>query len=290
MSTLPQAFFLPAPTGHSGQRFCLFHPAKSIADESAARGVVLYIHPFAEELNKSRRMAALQTRALAQAGYAVLQMDLLGCGDSSGDFGDATWAAWVSDVVHGCQWLRSHHGPTNDAPAPPLWLWGLRAGCLLSVDAAGHIHEPSNFLFWQPPTAGAPLLQQFLRIKAAGDLMSGQVKATMQGLRDRLARGEPVEVAGYRVAAQLASGLEHATLDPPRVATAQPLAPHVVWLEVSTRDDATFSPAASQGMASWQQAGYALTRQIVTGPAFWQTSEIEDASALIAASTAAICA
>lgn len=252
--------------------------------------MVLYIHPFAEEMNKSRRMAALQTRALAQAGYAVLQMDLLGCGDSSGDFGDATWAAWVSDVVHGCQWLRSQHNPTNDALAPPLWLWGLRAGCLLAVDAARHMSEPCNFLFWQPPTAGGPLLQQFLRIKAAGDLMSGQVKATMRGLRDQLARGEPIEVAGYRVAAELATGLEHASLVPPRVAPAQPVASHLVWLEVSTRDDASFSPAASQAMAPWQQAGYALSCQIVTGPAFWQTSEIEDASALIAATTAAICA
>jgi len=276
--------------GHSDQRFCLFHPAQGIANEGNIRGVVLYIHPFAEEMNKSRRMATLQARALAQAGYAVLQMDLLGCGDSSGDFGDATWAAWVSDVVHGCQWLRSQHNTTNDALVPPLWLWGLRAGCLLAVDAARLMSEPCNFLFWQPPTAGAPLLQQFLRIKAAGDLMSGQVKATMQGLRDQLARGEPIEIAGYRVAAELARGLEQATLTPPQVTPVLPVAPRVVWQEVSTHDDASFSPAASQAMATWQQAGYTLTRQIVTGPAFWQTSEIEDAPDLIAATTTAICA
>ena len=67
---------------------------------------MVYIHPFAEEMNKARRMAALQSRALAAAGFDVLQIDLLGCGDSSGDFGDATWNDWVNDVVHGCRWLR----------------------------------------------------------------------------------------------------------------------------------------------------------------------------------------
>jgi len=43
-------------------------------------------------MNKSRRMVALQARALAGRGFAVLQMDALGCGDSAGDMQDATWA------------------------------------------------------------------------------------------------------------------------------------------------------------------------------------------------------
>jgi alpha/beta superfamily hydrolase len=40
-------------------------------------------------MNKARRMAALQARALAALGYGVLLLDLHGCGDSSGDFGDS---------------------------------------------------------------------------------------------------------------------------------------------------------------------------------------------------------
>ncbi|HEX6736185.1 MAG TPA: hydrolase 2, exosortase A system-associated, partial [Azonexus sp.] len=90
-------------TVHGGQRFCLFHPAQ----DGVAKGAVLYLHPFAEEMNKARRMAALQSRALAAAGYDVLQFDLLGCGDSSGDFADATWPAWREDVLAGYRHLRS---------------------------------------------------------------------------------------------------------------------------------------------------------------------------------------
>jgi len=275
LNPTPQALFLSAPAGTSGQRFALFHPAASGVDK---RGAVLYIHPFAEEMNKSRRMAALQARALAQAGFDVLQIDLLGCGDSSGDFGDATWGAWVADVLHGCQWLRQRSNA-------PLWLWGLRAGCLLAVDAAPHITEPCNFIFWQPTSAGKLTLQQFMRLKAAGELMGGQAKVIMQGLRDQLARGEPVEIAGYMVSPGLASGLEQTTLSPPVTKDA---AQRVDWFEISAREDATLSPVASQTIAQWQQAGYSVTTHLVNGPAFWQTTEIEDAPALIHATTAAV--
>lgn len=275
MTHNPQAFYLPAAAGAGDQRFALFHPAPSGIDK---RGAVLYIHPFAEEMNKSRRMAALQARALAASGFDVMQLDLLGCGDSAGDFGDATWAAWVDDVLLAHQWLRQRS-------AAPLWLWGLRAGCLLAVDAAQRLSEPCHFLFWQAPSNGKTLLQQFMRLKAAGDLVGGQAKAIMQGLREQIARGASVEIAGYTVSPGLANGLERATLVPP---AAKASAQRVAWFEISPREDATLSPAASAGIAQWQHAGYSVTSQVVNGPAFWQTTEIEDAPALIAATTSAL--
>lgn len=291
MPVQPEAFFLPADAGNTArqdQRFCLFHPAQG----AQPRGLVLYIHPLAEEMNKARRMAALQSRALAQAGYAVLQIDLLGCGDSSGDFGDASWQSWVSDVVQGCHWLRNRayrikSGMTENCDLNPLpiWLWGLRAGCLLAVDAARQLGEPCNFLFWQPPAAGKPLLQQFLRLKVAADLMGGQAKSVMQALRQQLTSGSPVAIAGYLLAPALASGLEQATLAPP---ARQTQAQRVEWFELSTRQDTSLSPISTQTIAQWQHAGFQVASHIVPGPAFWQTTEIEDAPALLAATTAAL--
>src|SRR5436190_24333737 len=93
-----EVFFLPA---EPGARFALFHPARG----PVVRGGILYVHPFAEEMNKSRRMAAQQIRAFTQCGYAVLQIDLYGCGDSSGDFGDARWDIWKSDLALAVTWL-----------------------------------------------------------------------------------------------------------------------------------------------------------------------------------------
>lgn len=279
MSALPEAFFLPATSAATGQRFCLYHPAQG----ASPRGLVLYIHPFAEEMNKARRMAALQSRALAQAGFAVLQIDLQGCGDSSGDFGDATWQNWVDDVLQGCHWLRAQYGNDGSQGETTLWLWGLRAGCLLAVDAARQLNEPCNFLFWQPPTAGKLLLQQFLRLKVAGDLIGGQAKGVMQTLRQQLAEGVPVEIAGYLLSPGLVNGLEQATLVPPTA-----LAQRMEWFEISTREDANLSPVALQTIGQWQQAGFLTASHIVQGRAFWQTTEIEDAPALIADTLSAV--
>ena len=276
-----EAFFLPNPSPAGGQRFCIYHRAAG----NTLRGQVLYVHPLAEEMNKSRRMAALQARAMAADGYAVLQVDLLGCGDSSGDFGDATWSAWIDDVLAAHQWLRSQLTPGKGLlpnEPPPMWLWGLRAGCLLAVEAARKLPEPCHFLFWAPAPAGKPLLQQFLRLKVAGDMLAGNARGVMDGLRAQLAAGNAVEVAGYALNPALASGLEQAALNPPGASA------RVEWLELSTRDAATLTPVAAQAQARWQQAGYSVRSHLVTGPSFWQTAELEDAPALITATLAAM--
>ena len=269
MSDQPDVFFLPI--AGRGQRLVVHHPPVG----GVTRGCVIYVHPFAEEMNKSRRMAALQSRAFARAGYAVVQLDLLGCGDSSGDFGEATWQDWTADVACAVQWVRDRY----DAP---LTLWGLRAGCLLAIEAAKDLPAPCNLLFWQPPTAGKVLLQQFLRLKVAADMLDGQAKGAMDALRAQLAAGETVEIAGYGLNPALASGLETATLSPP-IQTRQ-----VAWLEVSPREDLALLPASAAMVQRWQQAGCTVTAQVVQGPAFWQTSEIEEAPALIDATLAAL--
>ncbi|MDN3920481.1 hydrolase 2, exosortase A system-associated [Roseateles violae] len=276
MTPRPEAFFLPVgPDGD--QRFCLFHRAHG----PAPRGRVVYVHPFAEEMNKSRRMAALQSRALAAAGFSVLQIDLLGCGDSSGDFGDASWAAWVADVRLASRWLRERDAA--HAAAPP-WLWGLRAGCLLAVEATDGLDEPVNFCFWQPATSGKQLLQQFLRMRVAAEMMSGAGKGLMEDLRQQLATGTALEIAGYRLAPRLAEGLERAQLLPP------PASPdgRLVWLELSTQAEPRFSPVAEQAQARWRDAGWQLDARLIKGPAFWQTTEIEEAPALLSATTSAL--
>jgi uncharacterized protein len=276
--TLPAAelFFLPASdAGRAGQRLCVYH-APAVAP---ARGAIVYFHPWAEEMNKARRMAALQSRALAAAGYAVLQIDLHGCGDSSGDFGDATWDGWLSDVTQAVQWLQTRH-------AAPLWLWGLRAGALLATHAAARMATPCNFLFWQAAISGKVLLQQFMRLKAAAQLQKSDAtagaKGAMEQLRADMVAGRTIEIAGYMVNSVLALGLEQAVLNLP------PSAGRVVWLETSTRDEPELLPASLAKVQAWRDAGTSAHAQAVTGPAFWQTQEIEDAPALIQATVTAL--
>lgn len=271
VAAIQEAFFLPRDAHGHSQRLAIHHrPA-----DGPIRGAVVYVHPFAEEMNKARRMAALQSRAFARAGFAVLQLDLLGCGDSSGDHGDATWEAWVDDIVEAGCWLRKRH----DAP---LTLWGLRAGCLLAAEAAHRLDAPPDLLFWQPATTGATVLQQFLRLELAAKMQAASGKGVLDALRAQLAAGSAIYVAGYRVAASMAHAIERATLEP---------ALHVgklTWLEVSARAAAELLPASAKSVARWRTAGHRVDASVVQGPPFWHSVEIEEAPELIAASLAAV--
>jgi len=279
----PEALFLAARSAARGQRLSLFHAAA----DGPLRGLVVYLHPFAEEMNKSRRMAALQARALADAGYAVLQIDLFGCGDSSGDFGDASWSDWIDDAQLAVEWLQKR---LPAGAAVPLWLWGLRAGCLLAVETARRLQQPCNFLFWAPSCSGKTVLQQFLRLKVASDLIGGNAKGVMDDLRQKLAASAQVDIAGYRLAPALAHGLEASELkpEPPGPSPQNTHGARVIWLELSTREGANLPPVAAQAVTLWQRAGFTVDSQVVNGPAFWQTTEIEDAPALVSATIAAM--
>jgi exosortase A-associated hydrolase 2 len=237
----------------------------------------VYVHPFAEEMNKSRRMAALSARSLSAAGFPVLMIDLYGCGDSGGDLADATWRAWVDDVIAAAQWLRERTGfdPT---------LWGLRAGCLLAREAAQNLEYAPNLIFWQPVVSGAQHLQQFLRLRVAQHVAGGEGEARIgtKELRAELESGATLEIAGYTLAPELALGLDAAELAPPRRAS------RVAWLEVSSSDPPELSPAGRLRMQAWQAAGQDVAEYAVAGLPFWQTQEIAECAALVEATRAAV--
>lgn len=272
---MPQAFFLDVP--HGGQRFCLFHAPRPGAPE---RGRVLFCHPFAEELNTTRRTVAQQARALAEAGFAVLQIDLLGCGDSSGHFVDARWPAWLADLQQAHAWL------SDQPPAQgPLWLWGLRAGALLASDLAAALPEPANLLLWQPFASGQQQLQQFLRLHSAGQWLTSS-PTSRKGPGDtpaqQLAQGQTVHIAGYPLNPLLAQGLATTKLLPP----AQQPPGRLVWLELGTQT--TLSPTAEKHLSAWHQAGWQVSGQTVATPAFWQTVDTQAAPELITATLAVL--
>lgn len=264
-----RAFFLPADPG---QRFCIFHAAAG----GQARGAIIYLHPFAEEMNKARRMAAMQARSMADAGFDVLQIDLLGCGDSSGDFSDATWCLWQKDVRLGYRWLRTQS-------QAPLTLWGLRAGCLLAANAAVNLPEKANFIFWQPALSGKQHWQQFMRLKMAGELAGGQAKGVAEQLRQQIAAGRSVEIAGYTVSPEFIREIEKAELQ-----LAAERCGRIAWLEVSTREEATLAPVSQRCIEQWLAAGCRVDARLVRGASFWQTTEIEDAPDLVAATLAVL--
>ena len=258
-----QVFFLPTP---NGQRLCVYHPATG----SAARAAVLYIHPFAEEMNKSRRMANLQSRKLAGKGYAVLQIDLHGCGDSSGDFGDATSQSWFEDISVAWDWLiaHSHHS---------VLLWGLRLGATLALDFSNaQRRRPAGFLLWHPVLNGENYMSQLLRLRVASDMLEGVRGGGVQALRESILREEAVEIAWYRLNPELVH-----YIDSLRFAELVPKGIPVCWIDVAADKGLALSPLTAQVSEKWRQQNPEMIFDTAIGPAFWATQEISECPDLI---------
>jgi exosortase A-associated hydrolase 2 len=263
------AFFLDTP---GGPRFCMFH-----APVGACRGALVYVHPFAEEMNRSRRMAALCARSLAAQGIGVLLIDLHGCGDSAGDFGDATWDGWLRDIACARAWLEERLGRTAS-------LWGLRLGALLAVVHAQRAPvAPECLLLWQPVTIGSGYLNGFLRLRLASELLAGgSDSGGTEALREALAAGESLEIAGYTLNPQLASGIDGAD--------ARALGPRcrIGWFEVTAAAGRPLPPAAVRVADTWRLQGSRVDVHLVQGPQFWSAPETIDCPALLEATLASL--
>lgn len=257
-----EPFLLDSPRG---PLFCIY----TAPADQPPQGAVLYLHPFAEEMHKSRRMAALQARAFAAQGHAVLQIDLTGCGDSAGDFADASWSAWLDDARLGHAWL-------TEKTAQPVTLWGLRSGALLAADLAQRLQGMRSLLLWQPVSDGSLFLTQFLRIKLASEMLSeGQSKSGTKDLLAQLEAGQGVEVGGNMLSPAMARELGGIKL-----ASIAPACP-VSWLEVGAQAGPSVTPASQRIANVWHAAGVSLQTQTVQGDPFWSTQEITECPALI---------
>jgi exosortase A-associated hydrolase 2 len=262
MSPQLQAFHLKTPEGF---RFCV---SRTPPSHRAPRGVIVHIPAFAEEMNKSRHMVALQADAWAREGWIVMQLDLGGCGDSEGDFATASWEGWLNDV-------RAAHSWAVAQGRGVVWLWGLRLGALLAAGAAARYRLDCGLLLWQPVTSGKQHLQQFLRLWKMAQVVGKTSLVDERPPQQRLVAGETVEVAGYEIAPELSRGMEAANF----MANAPLHGVH--WFQVGAVEAPARTPAFERLRGQWEAAGVDVQYHAVVGPSFWQTQEIEIASSLL---------
>jgi exosortase A-associated hydrolase 2 len=222
-------------------------------------------------------MAALQARRLAAEGFWVLQIDLLGCGDSSGDFADARWNLWIRDVSAAVDWLKERVHAVS--------LWGLRLGALLAADIARNPPvRMDHLLLWQPVLTGGQFMTQFLRLRLASEMLAdGAARSAIDELRARLARGDSLEIAGYQLHPELAAAIEQLNL-----AALAPALKHIDWLEVGDDSAAPLRPASRRVLEAWRAGGVEARTGVVAGEPFWSTIEIAECEALLRATTEAM--
>lgn len=261
-------------SGPAGKLFISLYPAKNtyLSDEW-----IIHVPAFAEEMNKSRKIVRDQAVALANKGATVIVPDLFGTGDSEGDFGEADWEVWKSDIRYLIQWA-THQG------AHRVTLWGLRAGALLALDLYQNselsIHR---LLLWQPVHNGEQLMTQFLRLRMAASMMSGKAE-TVAELRERLYAGEMIEVAGYDVSPALVKQLDQINV---KRFTLSP-GSSIDWFEVVNKADKPLLPVSRKLIEEWRTQGLDIRAVAVEGEPFWATQELANAPFLIGRTMSAV--
>lgn len=264
-------FLLPVA---GGDCFCVY---REPVDLQVTAGI-LHLPAFGDEMNKSRAMTARAARAFAALGYGVLQIDLWGCGDSSGGHDEAFFDCWIDNLRAAMDWLRS----TCRTEGVPV-LWCLRGGALLAPPLLGDWRD-APLVLWNPVLSGKQQLGQVLRQKLAGELAdSGTSGGGTKALRDDLRRGATVEIGGYGISSRLADDLDRATLDLPVA-----YAGKISWFEVGALPEASLFPASRAKVESWRASGVDVKAASIAGPGFWQSAEIERCDAVIDASVTAL--
>ena len=274
LKTYRDPFFLNC----EGRRlFSIFHAPEN---QAAIQGGAVYFAPFAEEANRTRRMASLLAENLSASGSGTLLFDYSSTCDSSGDFSEARWNRWVADGCAAIDWLRKKIDK-------PITLIGLRLGAALALECARKAGGgTSRIVLWQPVTSGRTLFTQFLRIRLAAALAEGGGSETTKDLMERLASGETLEVAGYEIAPELAEAINRVNI----ADLVPPPGCQIHWLEMTTGANDTLMPPSQKAVSGWRNAGVEVETAVLAGEQFWATQEIATAPALIDATRAALSA
>ena len=234
----------------------------------------LVVPPFAEEMNKSRRLVTDFARHERSKGRGVLCVDLFGTGDSEGEFAAARVGRWIEDLATAVEWSVAQGWRITSVV-------GIRMGAMLAAMLVRQRDmDLSRAVFWQPVTSGARLIDQFLRIRVMASRMEQDHGETVAELRGRLQAGEAVEVAGYALSGALCADIDALDL----TSALTPPFPPIRWLDVVADAAAPVAPGTQRAIDKVRAAGCEVEHVQVTGEPFWMATEIVTNPALVAAS------
>ncbi len=223
---------------------------------------VVFCNPFGDERKSSALAMARLARRLAGRGAAVLRFDYWGCGDSPGEFVDASVSSRVEDILAAVEFLRAQ------TRAKPICLLGLRLGATLAVRAAKKLRECAALALIEPVPEGAAYFEGQLRRRLVRRMITGG-----QG-RGKAEKGEIIDLDGYAVRRRTLEEMQHLRIEPAELA----FDGRVLLVQVSFNEKLR---AEIVGLRrAFGAAGASVQVRALVMPPFWSHIDITDTTAL----------
>ncbi len=237
--------------------FLLFEPV------STPTAHILYLPPFGEEMNRCRPLVADQARRFARKGFSVAILDFYGTGESAGHLTDASLEVWRDNIVHLMERLLARH-------QQPVYLWGCRLGALLAMDFLSVKPDRiRKLLLWQPVVSGSSFVTQLLRQRTASLMKNSEQAETTADMKLRLAAGQALDVAGYRLGGELMTALDQLEMNSSFDAVDLGHSLDIFWLEHTTDATSGIGPKSARTLAHLEQAGAQVVSSAFTGDPVW---------------------
>ena len=148
--------------------------------------------PFAEEKKSAHRSLVDLANSLSEKGFPVLLFDYSGCGDSSGDFGDATLSAWIKDINKAISFLKEKTGIKHTG------LIGLRLGAYLLLQKG--ISPCDEYALIEPVVNPSKYFKHILRQKLMKELITdGKISSNRNELVRNLGQQQSIDFDGYEI-------------------------------------------------------------------------------------------
>jgi len=154
---------------------------------------LVFVHAFAEEKKCAHRPFVEMARAACEAGVAVLRFDFRGCGDSEGEFEDATLDDWRRDLRAALAFAPANLGGER------MGLLGLRLGAALAAELAEAEITLACLALWEPVVEGDRYLSLTMRRSALRRKLTVHEGGSTEGLEETGNEAGVVDFDGYLV-------------------------------------------------------------------------------------------
>ena len=116
-----------------------------IPDNLKQNAWVVMIHGIGDTKVENHRMFVKMARRLIKHGIGSLRIDLIGCGDSEGDFEDMTISGQIEQTIACVDWLREKYSESSK-----IGLLGFSLGGCVTACASARIKGTRTLVLWSP--------------------------------------------------------------------------------------------------------------------------------------------